>query len=495
MKSNKIIIFCLAFLCGMSSVLICLFYYLWSLDLNYPIANPIGDGIGYVAIAQNIIDNGWIADSNRFGYLNSESFFTFDHYPLFSEFIHFSIFKIFSFFTQNPYLIVNLFFILTFFLISFFGFLCLRVYGMSNLISFFLAIHYAFLSYHVIRSTGHLFLTNYSCIPLIMMVVYWFYNNQISLIAKNQKQQFCLAINKYFIFSVLIIIYCAGTGFYYGLYSSLLIFLIWFLKSLKEGKFISKNLTIFFVFFGVYSILFLCIHIPYFSVLTANKVVPVTRTFHDSFEHSLKLISLFIPQDSHLIDQFANISKSWKTSIKEFENSTCYLGILLGFVFVSMIIWIFAKANDYKIIEKISKNFALNSKDIEKISLISSLSFSSLLFIIAGGLIALSFKFVFLRSNARFVVVIAFLCLIALGILVDGLLRKRKLKGLRLFKMILLFVYILSMLDILGKRDIFNLNAILISNIINHTLFKADNKKNLSRQIFSSKNKKKKSKK
>ncbi|MFM2200484.1 MAG: hypothetical protein RL769_539, partial [Pseudomonadota bacterium] len=99
-KSKNIKIFCLAFLCGLSSVLIFLLYFkFWAFDLNYPIANPIGDGIGYVAIAQNIIDNGWIADSNRFGYLNSESFFTFNHYPLYSEYIHFSIFKILSFFT------------------------------------------------------------------------------------------------------------------------------------------------------------------------------------------------------------------------------------------------------------------------------------------------------------------------------------------------------------------------------------------------------------
>jgi hypothetical protein len=457
MKNNYLKTFCLAFLAGISSIMLFAIYFkLWQINLNYPIIVPYGDVIGINSLAKNIIDNGWITDSNRFGYLNSESFFTFNHYPLYSEYIHFSIFKIFSFFTQNPYLIVNLFFILTFFLISFFGFLCLRVYGISNLISFLLAIYYAFLSYHFHRSTYHAFLSNYSCFPLIMMVVYWFYNNQITLITKNQKQQFCLAINKYFIFSVLIIIYCSGTGFYYALYSYLLILLVWFLKSLKDHKFISKNLTIFLVFMTLIIVLNFCLYLPHFLFLSKYKYPNLIRDIQESFFYGLKMVSLFIPQRNHLIENFANIGISWKEKNEIWENSSCYLGILLGSIFIKLILWPFIKASGYQIFEKTIKRFALNNSDVEKISLISFLNFSGLLFVIPGGLIALSFKFVFLRSNARFVVVIAFLCLIVLGILVDGLLRKKNLKNFRLFKITLFFVYIVSMLDITGKPIIVN---------------------------------------
>lgn len=457
MKNNCLKTFYIAFLSGISSIILFAIYFkLWQINLDYPIIVPYGDVMGINAIAKNIIDNGWIADSKRFGYLNSESFFTFDHYPLFSEFIHFAIFKIFSFFTQNPYLIINLFFILTFFLISFFGFLCLRVYEISNLTAFFLAIYYAFLSYHFHRSTYHAFLSNYSCIPLIMILVYWFYNNQISLIAKNQKQQFCFAINKYFIFSVLIIIYCSGTGFYYALYSYLLILLVWFLKSLKEHKFISKNLTIFLVFMLIIIVLNICLYIPHFLFLLKYKYSNLTRDVQESFFYGLKLVSLFIPQRNHLIENFANIGISWKEKNDIWENSSCYLGILLGSIFIKIILWPYIKASGYQIFEKTTKRFALNNSDIEKISLISFLNFSGLLFVISGGLIALSFKFVFLRSNARFVVVIAFFCLIVLGILVDGLFRKKNLKNFRLFKMALLVAYIVSILDITGKPKIVN---------------------------------------
>ena len=455
MKSNNIKIFCLAFLCGLSSVLIFFLYFkLWAFDLNYPITNPFGDGICMVAIVQSIIDNGWIADSKRFGYLNSESFFTFDHYPLFSEFIHFSIFKIFSLFTQNPYLIVNLFFILTFFLISFFAFISLRVFQISNLISFFLAIYYALLIYHIKRSTEHLFLSNYSCIPLIMIVGYWFYYNKINFIIKKN-QKFYLDINRYFVFSVLIIIYCSGTGFYYAFYSALMILFIWFIKSLKDANFFSKNLAIFLVLSFVYFIIFLYLYIPYFVFVSNSNINLFNRSANDNFFYSLKLIGLLIPNNTHLLDFFRDISKIWQDSIREFENSLTYMGILLGIIFLTMIMWIIAKANGYLIFEKTIKRFALNSKDIEKISLISSLNFFGILFVIPGGLIMPSLNVVFLRSNARFVVIIAFLCLITLGILADSLIKKSIYKNSKLLKIVLVLLYVFSIFDILGKRSFY----------------------------------------
>jgi len=457
MKNDYLKTFYLAFLAGLSAVILFVIYFkFWQINLNYPFIVPYGDYMGHVAIAKSVISDGWIVNSDRFGYLNSKSFFTFNHYPLFSEYIHFIIFKIFGFFTQNPYLVINLFYILSFFLISFFGFISLKVFGISNKISFFLAVYYAFLSYHFHRSTYHAFLSNYSCFPLVMMVVYWFYNNKINLITKNQKQQYCFSINKYFIFTILIIIYCTGTGFYYAWFSYLLLLLVWFLKSAKDSSFISKDLTIFLAITSFIFILNIYIYIPYFSFLLEYDFGALNRSISDSFHFSLKLVSLFIPQRNHLIENFANIGLSWSDKNDIWENSSCYLGILLGTIFVTMLLWLITKANDFKIFEKTIKRFSLRDSEIEKITFIASLNFLCLLFVICGGLIALSFNIVFLRSNARFVVVMAFLCLIVLGILVDSLCRKTNFQHLKSLKLGLVLAYCFAILDIIGKPTIIN---------------------------------------
>jgi len=455
MKNDYFKTFYLAFLAGLFSLMLFAVYFkLWQVNLNYPFVVPYGDYLGHVAIAKSIINDGWIADSTRFGYLNSKSFFTFDHYPLSAEYINFFIFKIFALFTDNPYLIVNLFYISTFFLISFFGFIGLKVFGISNLTSFFLAIYYAFLSYHFRKSVYHAFLSNYSCIPLIMMVVYWFYNNKINLIVKNHQQQYCFSINKYFIFTILIMIYCTGTGFYYASFSYLLLLLVWFLKSLKDSNFFSKD-SAFFLYLALAIFVFnIYLLIPHFSFLQKYDFPSLNRPIQDSFTYSLKFVSLFIPNENHLIENFANIGLSWKDKI-DGENLACYLGLLLGSVFITMLIWPIAKSNGYKIIEKTIAKFGLDNKDLEKINLISSLNFFSFLFVISGGLIALSFNVVFLRSNARFVVVMAFFCLIILGILVDGLKRKN-FKDSKLFKLCLVLGYAISLLDMTGKPLIAN---------------------------------------
>lgn len=473
-KNNYLKIFFLALLSGVSSVLLLIFYFkLWKLNLKYPIIAPVGDLLIYVALFQNIIDNGWISDSTRFGLLSKEGFFSFDYFPFFSDFINFAIAKLFIFFTKNPYLIINLFFIFSFFLISFFSFICLKVYGISTLISFFLAIYYAFLSYHFQRSIYHVFLSNYSCFPLIMIVVYWFYYGKISLIIKNQKQKYCLDLNWCFIFSLLIIAYCCGTGFYYNAYSSIMLLLVWFLKSLEDEKFFSKNLTIFFVFAIFTFVFFLYLYIPYFVFIFKYKYIALVRNLNENFFYSLKLVSLFIPSSNHFIDQFAKLGIYWKDKTDIWENSSCYLGILLGSVFIFSILWLIAKANGNKILEKTIKRFALNDEDVNKISFISSLNFLSFLFVISGGLIAINFGSVFFRSNARFVVVIALLCLIIFGIIIDGILKKNNLRNSILFKISLVLIYIFSFLDMVGKPIISNNDVTSY-----HEIFLNNNRKN-----------------
>lgn len=474
-KDSNLKIFFLALLTGLSSVLLLFLYFkLWKLNLNYPIIAPVGDLLVNIALIQNIIDSGgWIADNSRFGLLNKDSFFSFDFFPFFSDSINLAIIKVFIFFTKNPYLLINLFFIFGFFLISFFGFICLKVFEISSLISFFLAIYYAFLSYHFQRSIYHVFLSNYSCFPLIMILVYWFYNDKINLIIKNQKQKYCLDLNWYFILSVLIIAYCCGTGFYYNFFSCLILLLVWFLKSLKDGKFFSKNLTLFIVFAVITFIFFIYLYLPYFVFVFKYNYSPLVRTLDNCFFFSLKLLSLFIPSSNHFIDQFAKMGIYWKDKTDIWENSSCYLGLLLGSVFIFSIFWLVVKTNDSKILEKTTKRFGLSDNDIKKISFISSLILLSLLFVICGGLISLSFEIVFVRSNARFVVVIALLCIIILGIIVDGILKKNNVNKAILLKIFLVLIYVFSFLDMVGKPIISNNDVTFY-----HEFFLENNKKN-----------------
>ena len=72
-------------------------------------------------------------------------------------------------------------------------FIALRAYGISAFTWIIIGILYAFLPYHFERNARHLFLSNYSIIPLTSIIFLWIYEEKIKMLDYNKNKQICLA--------------------------------------------------------------------------------------------------------------------------------------------------------------------------------------------------------------------------------------------------------------------------------------------------------------
>jgi phosphoglycerol transferase len=153
---------------------------LWQADLTIPFAYTY-DSLPVLTWTKTLVDNGWWLTNK---YLGAPEQLEMYDYPTNCN-LHFLALKCLSLFTANPAVLVNLYFILSFPLISLAAVAALRSMGVSRAVAIVGSILYAFLPYHFWRGESHLFLAAYYMIPLVFMVVVWLANGEPFLIVRR----------------------------------------------------------------------------------------------------------------------------------------------------------------------------------------------------------------------------------------------------------------------------------------------------------------------
>src|SRR5438445_5436046 len=103
-----------------------------------------------------MLDNGWWMTNQ---YLGPPPQLEMHDYPTNCN-LHFAVLKFLSIFTSNAATLVNIYFLLSFPLVSIAALAALRSMGVSRPVAVVSSILYAFLPYHLWRGESHLFLTN-----------------------------------------------------------------------------------------------------------------------------------------------------------------------------------------------------------------------------------------------------------------------------------------------------------------------------------------------
>jgi phosphoglycerol transferase len=153
-------------------VLLFLVLRLWRADPDVPLSTG-GDCLQAQALVKTLLETGVYYRSERVG---APYGMDLRDYPL-PEPLHFGVMRGLGLLLgqDNPFRVINAFFLLTFVLTTLSALYVFRHFGVGRLPALALSLLYAFAPYHFFRGVAHIFLTAYYMVPLMVMVVLWVY--------------------------------------------------------------------------------------------------------------------------------------------------------------------------------------------------------------------------------------------------------------------------------------------------------------------------------
>lgn len=411
---------------------------LWRADLRIPFTYT-GDSLVYSTFVKGIVDNGWYFHNELVGAPAGLHMYDF---PLPDNF-HFLLIKFLSLFTSEHGLILNLFFLLTFPLTTLASLYVFRHFGVSYLPSLVGSVLYTFIPYHFFRGEGHLFYSAYWVVPLMVLVILWVYSGKLQLIRPKDGQSRFGFRSWLAVFSLIFAVVIASSGAYYsffGCYLLLVVGVIAFIQRRSIYPFITAVILV-----GVISLTTVLNLVPHIVYLREHgNPQSMVRSAQEAERFGLKIAQMLLPMSGHRVPAFARLKHEYSHAPLVNENNNATLGLVgsIGFLLLIGVLlgWRPRSATD---------------DPDELIPTLSKLNLATLLLATIGGFGSLFALLVspHIRSYNRFSIYIAFFCLFAVVVLLDGFARRklRSRNGKIIFTVALCAVLIVGILDQTSK--------------------------------------------
>jgi len=396
---------------------------LWGRDLSIPFAYG-GDTLAASVLVKSIIDNGWFLHNS---YLGTPFALDWRDYPLTDSFNFFliKILSIFSPLSLSGYsLVLNLFFILVFSLITITSFYVFKQLKVSNGLALVFSVLYAFQPYHIYRGVGHLFLSAYYMVPLATLIVLWLWSDGSIFFAKDEKTGlYKLNLrNHRVIFTFVVCIIAGSTGIYYAFFSCFFVIVAGFSKFLKEKvKYSILSSVIVATLISSSVLLNAAPSLIYWYEHGSNPVI-AARQPSEADVYGLKTVQLILPVPHHRMPLLRDIRVKYTAANFPLttENSYTSLGIIGSLGFLGLLILLLFRPSNLNYYSEVLNHLA-------------SLNLSGILLATIGGLGSLFNVFVSpqIRAYNRISIFIAFFSLLAVAIFIQknitqyGLLKKR----------------------------------------------------------------------
>ena len=150
---------------------------LWHADLRVPLVYR-GDNLMNQMFIQNILETGWVYDGARIGAPDNLNM---RDYPL-PDVLHLGIIKLMGYASHDSGLLLNLYYLLCFPLTALSAYFVLRRFRLGRTAALTVAVLYNCLPYHQARMQGHLFLSAYYLLPLMIWLLVRVYLGRYPLI-------------------------------------------------------------------------------------------------------------------------------------------------------------------------------------------------------------------------------------------------------------------------------------------------------------------------
>ncbi len=422
---------------------------LWRADLRVPLTY-YGEAKFNSLLIKGVLDNGWHVHNPA---MAAPGALDLRDVPMSDNNLHFALIKLIGLFTNDSGLALNLFYLLTFPLVTLAALFALRQLGASFPSSIFASVLYSLLPFHFQRGQHHLFLSAYFLVPLAMLVVLWIATGQLSVTDEAGKFRLRWRDPKLIAALIICLLVSIG-GTYYAFFTCFFLLVAGCAAAVqfRSVKRLLLPLTLVAVIFGGLTLTLL----PSILYLRQNGATPIVERYSiDAETYSLRLATLLLPVSGHRVTLMMKLKAAYNQRLFINENDDATLGIFGVIGFIGLFGWLLLKKPEaWKWAEDGTGGV---------MSHLSILNLAAFLLATFGGLGALVALVITtkIRAYNRLSIFIAFFSLATLALLLDWLARKyfRSQTGRNIFYGALAGLLVLGFLDQAAPRFIPNYAA------------------------------------
>lgn len=316
-------------------------YNLWNWNLKIPMEYG-GDSLGALTLIKNFTQGGWYNFDNVAAPYGC---FKYDYYA--DGFINWVVLKGMSYIISDVGMIVNLFYLASFSLVSISAFYVMRRQNVSCPVAFVISLLYSILPYHFRRGVSHLFLGAYFAVPLACLSIIYSMEGEL---CKNEyklkerlsfKQLFLSAFNEKMYFSIFVCVLTAATSIYYGVFFCIILCFSVLYCSISKRQW--RHIFYGGIDFFFTGIVFILCYLP--GLINRSDTLSyslASRGVGDVDIYGMKLAHLLLPMQGHRIPIFSKLKLVYDSYFgHNNENAWSSLGLVISVGFIITILLIF----------------------------------------------------------------------------------------------------------------------------------------------------------
>jgi phosphoglycerol transferase len=324
-------VWCLEYLAG---VLLSLLIAVWAFQLswqNLPVPFVYErDAYFHALCIKATAENGWFFTNPRLGAPFEQQLYDFPAY----HYLPVAMIKLISWFLPGFGLSMNVFYLVSFPLITLSGLGVLRHFNVSYGPALLASLLYTCLPYRFIMYQ-HLFMSAYYMVPLAIMVILWVCSDGAVFYpaGKNGSERKFTLCSLRGILAILVCVFLALDGVYYSFFACMLMLPAAALAAVTRRT--PRHLiaaVILVGFIGSSTALALSPHLIYQVKQGPNpRAMARSAGPSDAETFGLKLVQMLLPGEGHRVPCLANLGKWYVASVPRAEtNGNCYIGLLAG---------------------------------------------------------------------------------------------------------------------------------------------------------------------
>lgn len=386
---------------------------LWQSDLRVPLTY-YGEAKFNAMLVKGVLDFGWHVHNPAMAAPDSLDL---RDVPMSDNNLFFVLIKLTGLFTNDYGLALNLFYLLSFPLVTLCAMVALRHFGISFPAAIFASVLYSLLPYHFVRGQHHLFLAAYFLVPLAVMVVLWMATGKLSLIDETTGK---LRLNwraPKLIASIVICLMISAGGTYYAYFTCFFLLVAGGAVALqhRQAKLLLLPVALIAVIFGGLMINLL----PSALYLRQNGETSIVRRHAiDAETYSLRLSQLLLPVSGHRLFLFAKLKAAFNQRLFINENDDATLGAIGVIGFLTLFGWLLIRKPEITHLDRDGTGGLLSHLSVLNLAAVLLSTFGSL-----GALVALIIT-TKIRAYNRISVFIAFFSLLTVAWLLDQFARR-----------------------------------------------------------------------
>ena len=386
---------------------------LWGADLRVPLTY-YGEAKYNAMLVKGILDFGWHVDNPAMaapGELNLRDV------PMMDNNLLFGLIKLLGLFSKDYGVVLNLFYLLTFPLVTLSAMVALRQFGISLLPAMFASVLYSLLPYHFVRGQHHLFLSAYFLVPLAVMITLWLATGK-AMLTDSVTGRFRLNWREpKLIASIVICLLISAGGTYYAFFTCFFLVVAGCVAAISRRNWrclVLPTVLISIIFGGLMANL-----LPSVLYLRQHGDTPIVRRAAiDAELYSFRLSQLLLPVSGHRVALLAKLKAAFNQRQFINENDDATLGLIGILGFVILFGWLLIRKPEFGRLETDGSGGLLSHLSILNLTAILLATFGSL-----GALVALVLT-PKIRAYNRISIFIAFFSLMTIAWLLDQFARR-----------------------------------------------------------------------